>query len=154
MKATLKNTLTHKLITLGKNVTAEEAYKTMMVNWIRHLPVVDESGEYIVGILSDRDLLRSPHPNTPIYELMSQPVKTFDVETPVNEVVKAMIDEKKSAFIITGKDEIAGIVTSEDMLVLLSKILDEGESPKWILSEFLVNPLFQRTVNMASQAGI
>lgn len=154
MKAALRNNMTHKLITVGKLVTAGEAYKLMVSSSIRHLPVVDEAGEYIVGMLSDRDLLRSPHSTTPIYELMSAPVRTFDVETPVKKVVQAMIDEKLSAFIVTGKDEIAGIVTSEDMLILLSKVLEEEQSPKWILSEFLVNPIFQRTINMASQAGI
>lgn len=154
MKAALRNNMTHNLVTINKHATAEEAYKLMITSWIRHLPVVDDSGEYIVGMLSDRDLLRSPHPKTPIYELMSSPVKTFDVETPVKTVVQAMIDGKLSAFIITGKEEIVGIVTSEDMLILLSKALEEEHSPKWILSEFLVNPIFQRTVNMASQAGI
>lgn len=154
MKATLRNNMTHNLVTINKHATAEEAYKLMVTSWIRHLPVVDDSGEYIVGMLSDRDLLRSPHPKTPIFELMSSPVKTFDVETPVKTVVQAMIDGKVSAFIITGKEEIVGIVTSEDMLILLSKALEEEQSPKWILSEFLVNPIFQRTINMASQAGI
>lgn len=154
MKAALRNNMTHKLITVNKHVTAHEAYKVMVVNWIRHLPVTDDSGEYIVGMLSDRDLLRSPHPTTPIFELMSAPVKTFDVETPVKKVVQTMIDDKVSAFIITEKEEIVGIVTTEDMLLLLAQVLEDEESPKWILSEFLVNPVFQRAVNMAAQAGI
>lgn len=154
MKVNLRNNMSQKLITINHSATAGEAYKIMTANWIRHLPVVDESGDYIIGMLSDRDLLRTPNPSTPVKELMSFPVKTFDVETPVQRVVKAMINEKLSAFIITRQDQIAGIVTSEDMLILLSKILDEEESAKWVLSEFLVNPVFQRTVNMASQAGI
>lgn len=154
MKVSLKNNMTENLILIEKHVTASEAYKIMSEHFIRHLPVVDETGEYIVGILSDRDLLRSPHPQTLVQDLMSSPVKTFDVETPVLTVVNAMVDEKKSAFIITGEDKIMGIVTSEDMLMLLSKILSEDTSAKWVLSEFLVNPLFQKTVNMAAQAGI
>lgn len=154
MKAALKNNITRKLVTLNKHVHAKEAYNLMTERAIRHLPVTDDTGEYIVGMLSDRDLLRSPHPTTPIYELMSTPVRTFDVDTSIRHVLNAMIEEKISAFIITGKEGVEGIVTTEDMLILLAQVLEDDESPKWILSEFLVNPIFQRTVNMASQAGI
>jgi CBS domain-containing protein len=154
MKVALKNNISRRLITLNKHALANEAYKLMNERVIRHLPVTDDTGEYIVGMLSDRDLLRSPHPTTPIYELMSTPVRTFDVDTSVREVLNAMIEEKKSAFIVTGKEGIEGIVTIEDMLILLRQVLQDEESPKWILSEFLVNPVFQQTVNMVSQAGI
>lgn len=154
MKAALKNNMTRRLVTLNKHVHANEAYKVMSEGSIRHLPVTDDTGEYIVGMLSDRDLLRSPHPTTPIFELMSTPVRTFDIDTPIRSVLNAMIEEKISAFIITGKEGIEGIVTTEDMLILLAQMLEDEESPKWILGEFLVNPVFQGTVNMASQAGI
>jgi len=154
MKVNLRNHMSQKLISINHSATAAEAYKHMTSNSIRHLPVVDEAGEYIVGMLSDRDLLRAPGARTPVKELMSYPVKTFDVETPLQRVVKTMIKEKLFAFIVTRQDQIEGIVTSEDMLVLLSQILDEEESAKWFLSEFLVNPIFQQTLNMTSQAGI
>lgn len=155
MRPSLKNNMTSNLITISKHATAAEAHKVMMNHWVRHLPVTDDSGDYIVGMLSDRDVLRSPHTGNLIFELMSSPVRTFDVETPVKAVVSAMIDEKISAFIVTENDEVKGIVTSEDMLLLLSKILTESEgSRKWILSDFLVNPVFQRSVDMVAQAGI
>jgi CBS domain-containing protein len=154
MKTNLRNNMTRNLVTINKHAHAGDAYKIMSAHMIRHLPVVDDTGEFIVGMLSDRDLLRSPHPVTPVYELMSSPVRTFDVETPLRLVVQAMIDEKISAFIITGKEDIMGIVTTEDMLILLSKILQDEDSSKWVLNEFLVNPVFQRAVNMTTQAGI
>lgn len=154
MKATLKENMSRSLITIGRNAKCAEAYKLMTEEWIRHLPVLDETGQYVVGMLSDRDLLRSPHPTTPVYELMSSPVQSFDIDTPIRTVVQAMIDDKLSAFMITNKGDIAGIITSEDLLLLLSQLLKEDLNPKWVLSEFLVNPVLQRTVDMASQAGI
>lgn len=154
MKPELKNNMTHSLVTISKYATASEAYKVMTAEWIRHLPVKDDSQDYIIGILSDRDLLRSPHPTTPVLELMSAPVRSYDISTPVRTVVSSMIEEKLSAFLITNKDEVVGIVTSEDMLLLLSQLLKEDPSAKWILSEFLVNPVLQRSIDLAAQAGI
>lgn len=85
---------------------------------------------------------------------MSSPVRTFDMDTPLKKVVNTMIDEKLSAFIVMKSDEVAGIVTTEDMLLLLSQYLNEEESPKAILGEFLVNPVFQGSMHTLSQAGI
>ncbi|MDG0816324.1 CBS domain-containing protein [Bdellovibrio svalbardensis] len=154
MKPELKNNMTHSLITISKNATAAEAYSVMNSEWIRHLPVIEDTTDYIVGIISDRDLLKAPHSTTPIYSLMSSPVRCFDISTPVRTVVKSMIDNKLSAFLITDKSEVAGIVTSEDMLLLLSQLLKDDHSAKWILSEFLVNPVLQRSIDLAAQAGI
>lgn len=154
MKAKLKDNMTRDLVTIKRTAKASDAYKVMMNNWFRHLPVTDETGEFVVGMLSDRDLLRSPDHSRLVQDLMTSPVRTFDIETPMKKVVTAMIDEKLSAFMIMKNDEIAGIVTTEDMLLLLSQYLNEDENTRAILGEFLVNPAFQSTMNSLSQAGI
>lgn len=51
MKARLKDNMTRALVTIKKNAKTSDAHKLMLNNWIRHLPVVDDSGEYIVGML-------------------------------------------------------------------------------------------------------
>ncbi|MEN0059450.1 MAG: CBS domain-containing protein [Bdellovibrio sp.] len=154
MKPALENNISRKLVTIQKNMKASEAYALMANEWIRHLPVVDDKGEMVIGMISDRDVLRASRPDKPVAELMSSPVRTFDIGTPIRTVVTAMIDAKMSAFLITERDEIVGIITSEDMLLLLAQLLKEEASAKWILSEFLVNPLLQKTVTMTAQAGI
>lgn len=155
MKIALKDHMTRKLVTVSKEASAAEALRLMNNYWIRHLPVMDETEEFIVGMLSERDLLRAPSNATPVAELMSSPIRTFPYETPVKAVVDAMIEEKVSAFLITKDDEIVGIITSEDMLVLLDQILkkDETDAP-WVLSDLFVNPLLQRTAYLVGQAGI
>lgn len=154
MKALLKDHITRHLVTIDKNATAEDAYKLMTNNWVRHLPVLDSENDLIVGMLSDRDLMRAPTNKKPVYELMSSPVRTFEITTPVKKVVQTMIEDKLSAFLITRNEDVVGIVTTEDMLLLLAQFLTEEESSKWILGEFLVNPALQSGVNMVSQAGI
>ncbi|MCB0368402.1 MAG: CBS domain-containing protein, partial [Bdellovibrionales bacterium] len=104
--------------------------------------------------VSDRDLLRAQAETQKVKELMSSPVKTFYIETPVKTIVHAMIEGKVSAFLITKKEEIIGIVTTEDMLLLLSQVLTESNKTELILSQYLSSPLFQQSINMLNQAGI
>ncbi len=137
MKATLQENMSHKLITVPVGTSAQDAYHIMVSNMIRHLPVTEKTGHSIIGILSDRDLLRTPDPKMDIAELMTSPTLSFDLHAPVRNVVQSMVDKKMSAFLITEHNEVIGICTSEDMLILLSKLLLDEPSTKWILSEFL-----------------
>lgn len=154
MKLALKDHMTRKLITIKNDSTVAEAYRLMKNFWIRHLPVLDQEEEFIVGMVSERDLLAAPSADTPVSRVMSNPIKTFPIETPVKSVVAAMIDEKLSAFLITKDDEIVGIVTSEDMLVLLKEVLKEDNTTQWSLSEIFINPALQRAAYIVGQTGI
>lgn len=154
MKMALKDHMTRQLITINRNATSGEAHRLMTNYWIRHLPVVDEAEEYIIGMVSEKDLLTAATPNVSVEKIMSTPLKTFSMDTSVRTVVDAMIEEKISAFLITKEDEVVGIVTSEDMLVLLDQLLKQEGSRTWDLSELLVNPALQRAAYLMGQAGI
>lgn len=154
MKVLLKNQITRKLTCIPSHTSVYEARQIMKNNWIRHLPVTDSAGEYVLGMISDRDLLRAKNEDQVVDELMSTPVRTFDIETPVKTIVHSMIDSKMSAFLITKKEDIIGIVTSEDMLLLLSQILTETNKTEMILSQYLANPVVQGSINLLNQAGI
>lgn len=154
MKVLLKNQITRNLTCIVEEAQVFEAKQLMKNNWIRHLPVTDQNGEYVVGMISDRDLLRAKNEEQKIKDLMSSPVKTYDIETPVKTIVHAMIESKVSAFLITKKEEIIGIVTTEDMLLLLSQTLTEANKTELILSQYLANPVIQGSINLLNQAGI
>ncbi|MBN8538009.1 MAG: CBS domain-containing protein [Deltaproteobacteria bacterium] len=154
MKILLKNQITRKLTCIPQEMSVHEAKKIMQNNWFRHLPIKDAGGEYILGMISDRDLLRAHSENQTVSSLMSSPVKTYDIETPVKTIVHSMIESKVSAFLITQKGEIIGIVTSEDLLLLLSQVLTESHKTEMILSQYMASPLFQQSINMLNQAGI
>lgn len=154
MKVLLKNQITRNLTCIAEEAQVFEAKQLMKNNWIRHLPVTDLNGEYVVGMISDRDLLRAKNEEQKIKDLMSSPVKTYDIETPVKTIVHSMIESKVSAFLITKKEEIIGIVTTEDMLLLLSQTLTEANKTELILSQYLANPVVQGSINLLNQAGI
>ena len=170
-KYTLSDEMTKNLVSIKKNEKMEEAYRLMYCNKIRHLPVVDTDGD-IVGILSDRDVQRAMRSdisesfgfklesvefkeNSFVEDYMSWPVKTFEKETDIKLVLQKMIDEKVSAYLILDKEEVVGIVTTDDFLHLLMKLLDEDKEPKqMILGDVLANPLFGRVAQTVSDLGI
>ena len=154
MRLSLKDHMSRKLLVISESDTVENALHMMRNNWIRHLPVLDHNNEAVIGMVSERDLLASMKTQIPVRAVMSTPVKIFDVGTPLDSVVHAMISEKISAYLITDNEEVIGIVTSEDMLVLLEELLTNDDSKPTTVMDLLMNPVLQRTMNMMSQAGI
>ena len=155
MKMNLKDHMTKKLITIDKGATIAEAHRLMTNYWIRHLPVMDSKDDYIVGMLSERDLLKAASKESKVESYMSSPIRTFEIHTPIRDVVEAMIAEKISAFLVTKGEEVVGIVTSEDLLVVLDQLLrKDNDSSSWSISEFFTNPGLQRTAYIIGQTGI
>lgn len=154
MKLSLHEHMSRKLVTVEYEATVQEAQRLMTNYWIRHLPVIDNESGHIVGILSDRDLLGAKSLTSPVSDFMTTPFKTFEVDTPILDVVEAMIQDKISAFVITENDNVVGLVTSEDMLVVLAEMLKEDVEKVWVLNEILVNPTLQRAAYLVGQTGI
>ena len=162
--------MTTQLITVSESSDLTSAYKLMQLNSIRHLPVVNAQDE-VVGILSDRDLQRALKtevlhqlgltienakfdPEEVVYEYMSSPIKTFDKKVPLRHVVKEMLKDKISCYLISDEQKIVGIVTSDDFLEILLKYLDNEEANSWSLERFLYTPWVQSASNSIGQAGI
>ena len=55
--------MSKKLITIKDTYSLESAYNVMQTHSIRHLPVLNDQDE-VVGIISDRDLMRGVHSTT------------------------------------------------------------------------------------------
>jgi CBS domain-containing protein len=89
---------------------------------IRHLPVVDASGD-LVGMLSDRDLRAVPRPltgadlDTKVSEVMTSGVVRVDTDADAAEVVDLMLDYKIGAVPVTDEDgSLVGIISYVDVL--------------------------------------
>jgi acetoin utilization protein AcuB len=154
MKIELKNQMSRKLLTIKASATVKEAYHIMSNEWIRHLPVVTDDEESVIGIVSDRDLLCAKNETALVKSVMSPHVKSCDVSSPIKKIVHGMIDNKISSYLITEKGIVKGIVTSEDMLILLSQLLTKEEENELIVQKWLSSPVTQNAINMLSQAGI
>lgn len=73
------------------------------------------------GILTDRDLRRrvlaaGRGPDTPVREVMSQPVRTLDSDTPVHGAMLMMLEQGIHHVALVEEGEITGLITSGDLL--------------------------------------
>lgn len=128
MKVQLKDHMSRELLTIDCKTAVSEAYHIMTNEWIRHLPVISEDDEEtIIGIVSDRDLLCAKSDDVSVDTVMSPFVKCCDISTPIKTVIHGMIDNKISSYLITQNGAVQGIVTTEDMLILLSQLLTQKE---------------------------
>lgn len=107
-----------------------DARNTMRAHGIHHL-LVEDRGR-IVGVLSDRDVLRAISPyadghaaqrrddetlQRPVYSAASYNMITIDHDTPIELAAATMLERNISCLPITDHaEEVVGIVTTRDLL--------------------------------------
>lgn len=83
----------------------------------RHLPVVSKESK-LIGIISDRDVLRAPTPQDESVLLhMTSKVLTATPETPIRQIAEAMLQHRIGALpVVDGDHQVIGIITTTDIL--------------------------------------
>jgi acetoin utilization protein AcuB len=120
-----------------------EADRILKENNFRHLPVTD--GKKLVGILSDRDVQRAMtvvftsdkdkgqsliQSHKKVSEYMSTPVHKMRNTDTITRMVREMVNRKVSCFIIEDEESAdVGIITTEDLLILLLDLLEKEKAP-------------------------
>jgi acetoin utilization protein AcuB len=112
--------------TLSPETLLTDAWALMSKKGFRHIPIVSGPG-HLVGIVSDRDLLRFPgeldgRTATPlkVSQIMKTEVITATPATDMTEIARVMLDERISALpIIDGARHPIGMVTVSDILRVL-----------------------------------
>ncbi|MGC4089803.1 MAG: CBS domain-containing protein [Polyangiaceae bacterium] len=129
----VRDVMTRDVVTLGRNDKLLVADDLMRLGRIRHLPVVDESGE-LAGIVSQRDLFHSglikalgygTHAQRQaldmvvVKEAMRSPVLTTTLDTPLRDAAKLMLERKVGCLVVLDEARIAGILTESDFVKLV-----------------------------------
>lgn len=144
----IKDILIPGLKTISVDASMVDAEKILNENNFRHLPVSD--GTRLVGLLSDRDIQRAMtviitpesrpqghiQKHKKVSEYMSSPVYKIKHSEPVSKLVREMVNRKVSCYIIDddfGHD--IGIITTEDLLILLLDLLEKKSAPLMILKK-------------------
>ncbi len=137
MTIPLKDHISTHLITVDADDSVNHALMLMKGRNIRHLPVVNKESR-TVGIVSDRDLYKGLSSNIErVEQVMHTHLVKADVSTDITEITRKMIDEKISAVLATRNGRVVGIVTTEDLLHLLLRLLKDNNVAPTMLEEFV-----------------
>jgi len=92
----------------------------MVEREIHHLPVLD--GQKVAGIVTQRELARiSDRASTVARAMISVPRVAPD--TPVEDVLDTMIDERSDAIVVTRENTVEGIFTATDAVRALRELM-------------------------------
>lgn len=152
--------MTEKLFTIQEDESLMTAWRLMRDRRIRHLPVTSATSGVIIGILTDRDLQRAIHTEfdqagavrftvekfavgETVSDYMSNPPRYVSVETPIVTVATQMLEQKISCLLVTENDEVVGIVTTDDLLWELIRMLDATKEPAFrkLLAPIYTSPI-------------
>lgn len=127
--STVGECMTRLVHTVGAEQTISFALEHMRDNKIRHLPVL--RGGRLVGVVSDRDLglvagLNDVNPdNTKVEEAMTPVPYTASSDTTLLEVLQQMTEHKYGSVLIMDGTKVSGIFTTYDVVLLLTKSLQD-----------------------------
>ncbi len=121
--------MTHSPQTISGTQTIQVAKQMMNSLGIRHLPVMQDGK--LMGVVSGRDIRllefwsgTDVH-KSPVKEAVSPEPFSASADTPLNEVVRVMIEKNYGSTIISEGDRILGIFTVTDALRALLDLLEE-----------------------------
>lgn len=126
---TVSDLMSTALITVGPKDSVNRADLEMKLAGIRHFPVVD-ARNHLVGIVSDRDLLRgfAESDVVSVGAVMTTDIQTVTEDTSAAEAVELLIEHKFGCLPVTGDDgQLVGLVTETDFLQVAHRALLDSE---------------------------
>ena len=121
MKVTyaVRNIMTSDIVSLESTTSVNDAVALMVRENIGSVAVTQDGK--IVGILTERDILRKCCPRTEcaamrVEDAMSSPPITIDGGAALGEAADIMAEKKIRRLLVTEKGEVQGIVTERDLM--------------------------------------
>lgn len=169
----VRDCMTQDVTTLGPHDSAAEAWALCRRLKIRHIPVVEE-GNRLLGLVSDRDL-RDVSPamgggfapsdrQDALGRVALESVMTRDLEVAhpldtIDHAARRIYDLRIGCLPVVADGELAGIITSSDMMRTLTGLIGAHGAGSWVEAEVEHQPgklaevtdvLRNRHVNIAS----
>ena len=163
----VRDFMTRDVYTLGPGASAAEAWALCEGHGIRHVPIVEEGR--LVGMVSDRDLRDVSPPRgdragqtlqwVRIEEMMTRDLFTIDPLATIEQAAREIHDRRIGCLPVVADGELAGIVTSSDMMRTLIELTGAHGVGTWIEVEVPNEPgslatitdiVRDRKVNIAS----
>jgi CBS domain-containing protein len=121
--------MTGKVVTLSPHHSFNDAANLMNDRYFRHCVVVDSSRK-VVGVISDRDILRAlaRNPNArskSLDQIMTPNPITVRRSTPIVDAVSKIVAKRINCLPVVDDDgAVCGIVTSTDLLKSYQQLLE------------------------------
>ncbi len=127
----VKDILSKLPVTIPEQATIKEAAGIMSEHGISSIIITNKNGAPC-GIITDRDLrykvvTKGTDPSSPASEIMSDNLVTVTVKSTCFDALSAMIRHNIHHLLVTEDDDLAGVVTNHDFMLL------QGTSPLSIL---------------------
>ena len=125
--------MTRKTVSLSPHHGLAEAVSLMADRHFRHIVVVDTGGQ-ILGVISDRDILRtlartSNWQTKDVSQIMTRDPFTVKRETPLSVAVAKIVAKRINCLpVLDDEEKVCGILTSTDLLKAYQKLLESLES--------------------------
>jgi CBS domain-containing protein len=133
----VSDAMTHPVTTVSPAATVAELEALFERYDYNSLPVVQE--ERLVGIVTKFDFLRNfiftpasvlPHYDTlmqrPISTIMQHDVVTVTADLPLTRVLQMMVDMRSKSFPVLSDGHLVGIISREDVIRALRRVLGRG----------------------------
>lgn len=125
----VRDLMTRRLVSARDHDTLAFASQILLWRGIRHLPVLDAKDQ-LVGMLSDRDLLRyvveGPAGALPLRDVMSVSVETIDPDAGVAEASARLAVGRIDALPVVRDGKLLGIISTSDILAERGRILHKS----------------------------
>lgn len=137
----VKNIMTKDVFTLNQNDSLSAAKDLMDLARIRHIPIVDNLGNF-VGLLTHRDILAATiselagidretkdeiERGIPIREIMQTDVVTVSADLSLKEAARLLLEEKYGCLPVVCAGRLCGIITEADFLRLTIELMEAVE---------------------------
>jgi CBS domain-containing protein len=132
-----------RIITIGPDATVPEAVARMVENNIGSLPVVEADDGSLVGVISERDLMRELHdrgdefPRAMIRAVMTMNPITCDIDDEVEAVMGLMTERRIAKVPVIERGCLVGIVSVGDVVKLL---YERTQAENHHLMDYLYGP--------------
>ena len=132
----VRDVMASQVTTLKRNDKLTLADDVMQLGRIRHLPIVEDDGEQLVGILSQRDLFRGALAQAlgygqyahrklldtfSIKDVMTTDVVTTGPDTPLVDAARVLVERKIGCLPVVENGRLVGIITEGDFVALVAR---------------------------------
>ncbi len=120
MKTKARELMTRPVVSARKNASARDISFQLLTGLYSGMPVTDDDGK-VIGMVTEFDILAQIEKGKELAKLtagdiMTKNVLTVDVNAPVEEVIKIMLDKNVIRLPVTEKGKLAGVIARCDIL--------------------------------------